>query len=62
MKDILFPILDLFKKENENGKSINIYGKKCDFILEALYSLKAFCGPKINYTTGSLRMRRSYKC
>ncbi|CAD8070170.1 unnamed protein product [Paramecium sonneborni] len=62
MKDIIFPILDFFKKENENGKSVNIYGKKYEFILDVIYSLKSCCGPKINFTSGSLRMRKNFKC
>ncbi|CAD8145566.1 unnamed protein product [Paramecium octaurelia] len=62
MKAIMFPILDFFRLDKKKGRIINLFGEQHDFVLEVLYSLKAFCGQAINYTQGSLKKKKNYKC
>ncbi|CAD8158771.1 unnamed protein product [Paramecium pentaurelia] len=62
MKAIMFPILDFFRLDKKKGRIINLFGEQHDFILEVIYSLKAFCGQSINYTQGSLKKKKNYKC
>lgn len=44
MKKIMFPILDFFGHDKKKGRIFNIFGEQSDFMLETVYSLKAFCG------------------